>query len=83
MRASLWHTGTFCRTKHNLVGSADAAQRLPGDWTEGPVPDITKCHQGKSRLRVIQRRFLGVQVLTPGDAPLNLYNFGVMPRPPA
>ena len=44
--------------KHNLVGSAGAAKPaqqnrtvvrcLPGDWIEGPVPDITASLQGKA-----------------------------------
>ncbi len=52
--------------KHNPVGSAAAAQpaqqnrivvrSLPGDWTEGPVPDITVSHQGENHLRVFWRR---------------------------
>ena len=78
--------------KHNLVGSAGAAQPaqqnrtvvrcLPGDWTAGPVPNITASHQRDNYLRGNQRRDPGVQVLTPNNVMVNRHNSGVMTRPP-
>ena len=64
--------------KHNLVGSAGAAKPaqqnrtvvrcLPGDWTAGPVPDITIYHQGENHLRGIRRRDLSLHHPIQNDA---------------
>ena len=75
-RSTTWSALLMQRSLHSRTALLCAASR-------GPVPDITASHQGKSRLHMFQSRNSRVQVLTPGDAPLNLYNFGVMTRPPA